>query len=195
MEKDQEIRLIELCKQGNINAFEELIGRYQKSAYNIALRTIGNQEDAYDITQDALIKVFKNIKSFKGDSAFSSWLFRIVTNTALDEVKRRNRHNSTSLDQAMEQAPNISMADTSMGPQDVLEFKEDLELVKRALMLLSIEHRTIITLRDINGFSYDDISSILDITTGTVKSRINRARSSLKDVINKLMEQRGSYLV
>jgi len=194
---DKERRLIKKCVQGNVEAFEELIAKYEKTAYNIALRMLRNQEDASDISQEAFIKVFKSIKTFNFESSFSTWLYRIVTNTCLDFLRKKN-NNVYSLDNPIhteEGEIHRDIPDIMNAPEEVFEKQLTKELVHRSINKLDDNHKTVIILRDIEGFSYEEISQILDCSLGTVKSRINRARNNLKDIILKDMEQNTVSIV
>ncbi len=189
-----EINLIEKSKQGDIESFEILIKSYQTLAYNIAFRMLGNIEDANDATQDALVKVFKSIQSFQGQSSFSTWLYRIVTNTCLDELRKRKRqkvysyHNPVEMeDGGMER----DVVDPNSNTEEILEKREEIKNIQDAIQALPEQHRTMIILRDIKGLSYEQISEILDCPNGTIKSRISRARMALKEIIiNKELYQK-----
>jgi RNA polymerase sigma-70 factor (ECF subfamily) len=181
-----EINLIEKSKRGDVESFEILIKSYQTLAYNIAFRMLGNIEDANDATQDALVKVFKSIQSFQGQSSFSTWLYRIVTNTCLDELRKRKRqkvysyHNPVEMkDGEMER----DVVDPSSNTEEILEKREEIKSIQDAIQALPEQHKTVIILRDIKGLSYEQISEILDCPHGTIKSRISRARLALKEII------------
>lgn len=194
---DNEVRLIKKCAKGDIDAFEELIGKYEKKAYNIAFKILKDPDDAMDISQEAFIKVFKSIKKFKFQSSFSTWLYRIVTNTCMDFL-RKNKVMVYSLDNPI-QSDNgeihREIEDKRNTTEDLFEKKMTKELVHKSIDKLDDIHKIVIILRDIEGFSYQEISEILDCTMGTVKSRINRARSTLKDIIIDGMEQNDRSIV
>lgn len=187
---DKEQKFIKKCVNGDLKAFDELIEKYEKTAYNIAFRMLKNPEDAMDVSQEAFIKVFKSIKTFNFESAFSTWLYRIVTNTCLDFLRKRNT-NVYSIDNPIhtdEGEIERDIPDESDTPEELLEKKLTKELVNNSISKLDENHRVVIILRDIQGFSYEEISKIIDCSIGTVKSRINRARKNLKDIIVKDME-------
>jgi len=177
---------------GNVDAFEELIKDYKKSAYNIALRVLRNVEDAEDASQEALIKVYKNIKSFNMQSTFKVWMYRIVVNTCID-FKRKKIINAVSIDESIDLGGNElhrEIADDSGNPDALVERNFNNKLVNDAVNKLDDDYKTIIILRDIQGFSYGEISEILSCNLGTVKSRLNRARKSLKEILeNELKTQ------
>lgn len=182
---DIEDILIRKSKKGDIDAFEELIRNYQKKSYNISLKMLKNPEDAMDVSQEALIKVYKSIKNFENKSSFSTWMYRIVVNTCLDFIKK-NKKNLLYLDKPIEtEEGNIKMEviDDYNTPENILEKKLTKKLVRDSINMLKDEYKSIIILRDMEGFSYEEISKILDIPIGTVKSRIKRARDNLKIII------------
>ena len=188
---DLEKLLVKKSQSGDVESFELLISSYDKRAYNIAYRVMGNEEDAKDMAQEALLRVFRALKDFKGQSSFSTWLYRIVTNVCLDELRRRKNEKYVSMDSAI-QTDNgelhMELCSDKETPENVYERVEQRELIKSAIREMNEEYRSVIVLRDIQGFSYDEISNILDCSLGTVKSRINRARTMLRDKLKASME-------
>ena len=184
--KSNELWLVEQSRKGDVDAFEELIKDYKKSAYNIALRVLRNVEDAEDASQEALIKVYKNIQSFNMQSTFKVWMYRIVVNTCLD-FKRKKSINAVSIDENIDLGGNNEIhreiADDSGNPDALVEKNFNSKLVNDAVNKLDEDYKTIIVLRDIQGFSYSEIAEILSCNLGTVKSRLNRARKSLKEIL------------
>lgn len=184
--KSNELLLIEQSRSGNVDAFEELIKDYKKSAYNIALRVLRNVEDAEDASQEALIKVYKNIQNFNMQSTFKVWLYRIVVNTCID-FKRKKNINTVSIDENIDLGGNNEVhreiADDSGNPDFLVEKNFNNKLVNDAVNKLEDDYKTIIILRDIQGFSYTEIADILTCNLGTVKSRLNRARKNLKEIL------------
>lgn len=184
--KSNELWLVEESRNGNIDAFEELIKDYKKVAYNIALRVLRNVEDAEDASQEALIKVYKNIQNFNMQSTFKVWMYRIVVNTCID-FKRKKNINAVSIDENIDLGGNnehhIEIADDSNNPDALVEKNFNSKLVNDAVNRLDDDYKTIIILRDIQGFSYSEIAEILSSNLGTVKSRLNRARKQLKEII------------
>jgi RNA polymerase sigma-70 factor (ECF subfamily) len=176
--KDNELWLIEQSRKGNVDAFEELIKDYKKSAFNIALKFLRNVEDAEDVSQEALIKVFKNIKNFNMQSTFKVWMYRIVVNACLD-FKRKKTIDAYPIDDVL----NIT-GNNNNNPDAMIEKNYTSEIVNSSINKLEDDFKTIIILRDIQGFSYNEISEILSCNLGTVKSRISRARKTLKDIID-----------
>lgn len=179
--------LLERAKAGDVAAFEELIEGYQKKIFNLAYRILGNYEDAGDMAQEALIRIFRSIANFKEQSSFSTWVYRITTNVCLDEIRKKKNKKVISLDEEIRvedgEMKRQIMSD-DMLPDEAAELKELRTSVNNAINSLPEDQRLVITLRDIQGLSYDEISSVLDCPSGTVKSRINRARQALKNVLS-----------
>lgn len=182
----QEEALIASCRTGNTKAFERLVTLYEKKVFNLAFRMTGSLEDARDITQDAFIKVYTSLRDFRGDSAFSTWLFRIVSNMCLDELRRRRRRTFMSIDEPIQQSDGEiprQLADPLADPEQAVERRDLKRAVHEAILNLSEDHRLIIVLRDLQGFTYEEIASMLDCSLGTVKSRLNRARMALRKAL------------
>ena len=183
--------LIKKAREGNVPAFEELIRNYQQMVYNIALRMCGNEDDASDIAQETLIKIFRSIRDFKGDSKFSTWIYRITTNVCLDYLRKNKKNAGRFINPEFETddgSLEVEIKDPAPQPEEVAERKEVQRAVQEAIDKLSEDHRTVIVLRDINNLSYEEIAVILNCSEGTVKSRINRARSALRDILSKNKE-------
>jgi RNA polymerase sigma-70 factor (ECF subfamily) len=183
--------LVELCRQGDSAAMERLIVKYQNRIYNTILKICANTDDAAELTQETFVKIIENIDKFQGRSSFYTWAFRIAVNLTLNYCKRNVRLTFKSLDTqndgSTEQARKVLkefLTDArSPNPERVVQEKELGELVLKALMELDDDHRTIIVLRDIEGMNYAHIARILDIELGTVKSRLSRARSNLRKIL------------
>ena len=181
MTREQEAAIVRKVLKGDTNAFETLLLEYEKNVYNIALRMTGNSEDASDMTQEAFIKAFNSLQSFRGDSKFSVWLYRIVSNVCLDFLRSRNRRPTVSLSVEDDDGEDtqLDVADESQSPELLLDRKLTRESVRRGLDSLPPDYRQILLLREIQGFSYEEISKALHLEVGTVKSRIFRARKRL----------------
>ena len=181
MTREQEAAIVRKVLKGDTNAFETLVLEYEKNVYNIALRMTGNSEDASDMTQEAFIKAFNSLQSFRGDSKFSVWLYRIVSNVCLDFLRSRNRRPTVSLSVEDDDGEDtqLDVADESQSPELLLDRKLTRESVRRGLDSLPPDYRQILLLREIQGFSYEEISKALHLEVGTVKSRIFRARKKL----------------
>ncbi|HWR60142.1 MAG TPA: sigma-70 family RNA polymerase sigma factor [Clostridia bacterium] len=188
---DLEKLLVKKSQSGDIEAFELLISSYDKRAYNIAYRIMGNEEDAKDMAQEAMLRVYRSIKDFKGQSSFSTWLYRIVTNVCLDELRRRKNDRHVSIDSTIKTEDgelHIELCSDKETPEAAYERVEQRELIKEAIRELNDEYRSVIVLRDVQGFSYEEISGMLECSLGTVKSRINRARTMLRDRLKSSLE-------
>ena len=181
MTREQEYLIVQRVLEGDTNAFEELVLEYEKKVYNVALRMLNNSEDAADMTQEAFIKAYNSLSGFRGDSKFSVWLTRIVSNLCLDFMRSRNRRPTVSLSMEDEDGEDVQLdiADTSQSPEQLLERSLTRESVRRGLQSLPEDYREILLLREIQGLSYDEIAAALDIEVGTVKSRIFRGRKKL----------------
>ena len=179
-----EQKLISLAKTGDQSAFGELMTRYEKQVYHQALRLLSNPEDAADVTQEVFIKVWRSLPSFQGDSSFSTWLYRLTDNAAIDLLRReKKRRGDASLDDE-EYQWDSTLADPNSAPDRELEQQELRRSVAEGLKKLSEEHRRVLVLREINGLSYEEIGKILGLSTGTVKSRIARARTALARLLS-----------
>lgn len=190
---DTEKIFLKKSQEGDIASFEQLIARHQQKVYNIAYRMMGNEEDAKDAAQEALIKIYKSVSKFRGDSGFSTWVYRIAINACKDEL-RKKKHNIISLDKEIETEEGSiknELADQGLKPDELVEQAELNETIQEAINQLPEQNRIAIILRDIQGFSYEDISSTLECPVGTVKSRINRGRKLLKDCLKQ--NPRWSY--
>lgn len=191
-----EEQLINRAQSGDKKAFELLINDHFKKIYNIAFRIAGNADDASDMTQEVMIKLFRNIGSFGGNSKFSTWVYRVATNTCLDELKKLRRHSAYSINNEIDTGEGellYEVEDTAPTPDKLAEKSELSGIVAKAINSLSAEHRIVITLRDIQGFSYEETAKIIGCSEGTVKSRISRARASLKKILERDFKIGGTY--
>lgn len=183
-----EAKLISQAQQGDLTAYNTLVLHYQDIVYNVAYRIMKDPASAEDATQDAFISAYKAIKSYRGGS-FKSWLLRIVTNTCYDELRRRKRRPQSSLDEITEDNPSVSfMADDQPGPEKHRQQVELVDAVKRCMDELPDEQRIAAVLCDIEGRDYQEIADIMAVSLGTVKSRISRARSKLRDCLQGFRE-------
>ena len=167
--------------QGDVNAFEKLVTEYERAVYAIAQRMTGNAEDAADMTQETFIKAYNSLSSFRGDSKFSVWLYRIANNVCLDFLRSRSRRPTVSLSTEDDdgEETQLDIADESQSPELLLESALTRDAVRRGLDSLPPDYRQILLLREIQGLSYEEIAAALGIESGTVKSRIFRARKRL----------------
>jgi RNA polymerase sigma-70 factor, ECF subfamily len=178
--------LVVRAQKGDQAALAELITRYERKTYNLAYRLMGNHADASDAAQEALVRVYTRLHNFRGDSAFSTWLFRVVTNTCLDELRRRGRLRHASLDNplpAEEGALPRQTTDEGDGPTERAERREVQAAVRRAINRLPDEYRVVVVMRDLHDLSYHEIAAVLGTSLGTIKSRLHRARQALRLII------------
>ena len=183
--------LIEKCKQGDRRAFDMLIQGYEKRVYNLAYRLSGHYDEANDISVDAFIRVFQALKLFRGDSNFSTWLFRIVTNVYLDRRKRSRNKQHLSLEEYIELEENSvarQVEDPSPTPALLAEAHERRDMLQTAIDTLPDYQRAMIVLYHTEGLSYEEIAEVLALPIGTVKSRLNRARLTLREKLTPLKE-------
>lgn len=184
---EEEMRIIAKVLDGDTNAFEALVEDQKKVVYNLALRMLGNEEDAYDISQDAFLKAYTNLSGFRGDCKFSSWLYKLTTNLCLDFIRKRNRHKVIPLVYEDDEGESeyMEIPDDTYSPEQLTEQKLMRESVRNGLSQLPPQQREILVLREIGGLRYDEIGRQLDLEEGTVKSRIFRARKKLCDILSK----------
>ncbi len=176
-----EEKLISRAARGDAAAFNELLGMHEKRMYAVCLRMCANHEDAQDCLQEAMLRIYRSISGFKGQSTFSTWIYRVTMNTCLDELRKKKNKPSTSLD---------SLLDTGWSPSDDYDTPEHRAIegerktaIQNAIADLPEDMRSAVVLRDIEGFSYDEISGMLGINVGTIKSRISRGREKLREKI------------
>jgi len=186
---EDEKTLIVKCQKGDYEAFEILIDKYNERAYAVAFGVMGNHHDASDMTQESFIKVYKNIGKFNFRSSFNTWLYRIVKNTCIDELRKKKRKKVVSLDAGIEGDDGdyfMQVVDEKADIQAKLESEETTELVWSALEKLNEKHRSVLVLADIKGYDYLEISRMLDLPLGTVKSRISRARENMAEILKRI---------
>jgi len=181
-----EKKCIKKAAKGDASAFEELLLRYHGQIYNLCLRMTGNPDDAADLTQEAFLKVWKNLESFQFDSAFSTWLYRLASNCCLDFLRSQKRRPTVSLTVENEEDEQVmDIPDAQPTPEEQAVKQEEKEQLHLAMQMLDEEQRQILTLRVVNDLSYTEIADILRVKEGTVKSRLSRARENLR---KKLLE-------
>ena len=177
-----EKHILTRARRGETAAFEELVRLYEKRVYAVALRSSGNPEDAADIVQEVFLRAWRSIESFRGDSGFSTWLFRITMNLCVDHARHKHAQPQTQpivTDDETERP----LPDPAPTPEEHLDNRELGRELAAALEEISEEHRRIVLLRDVSGMSYTEIAEVLEISEGTVKSRLSRARIALRKVL------------
>lgn len=173
--------LIEKAASGDGAAFTELMSQHEGRMYAVALRMCSNREDAQDCLQDAMLRVYRSLSSFKGQSSFSTWLYRITMNTCLDEIRRRKTRTAASLDDLLDSG--WSPSDEYDVPEQHAVVSEQRRTIERAISELPEDMRSAVILRDVQGYSYDEIADMLEANIGTVKSRISRGRERLRMIL------------
>ncbi|HJA49067.1 MAG TPA: sigma-70 family RNA polymerase sigma factor [Candidatus Agathobaculum intestinipullorum] len=177
-----EKHILTRARRGETAAFEELVRLYEKRVYAVALRSSGNPEDAADIVQEVFLRAWRSIESFRGDSGLSTWLFRITMNLCVDHARHKHAQPQTQpivTDDETERP----LPDPAPTPEEHLDNRELGRELAAALEEISEEHRRIVLLRDVSGMSYTEIAEVLEISEGTVKSRLSRARIALRKVL------------
>lgn len=194
--REKEEQLITRSQQGDLDAFNQLVLYYQQLLYNTIFRLLGDYDTASDITQDAFITAFRSIRTYRGGASFRAWLFRIGTNLAYDHWRRLHRRPATSLYEIIEDEDahithhpqSLASAELSEDPEEYMLTQELREILQQGLATLSLEQRTALVLCDIQGFAYEEVAQITQTTLGTVRSRISRGRSRLRDYLQKHKE-------
>lgn len=177
-----ERELIARLQKRDEAAFEELIRQYEKKVYTLCFRMCGNSEDAEEAAQDAFLALWRGIDRFRQESSLSTWIYRLATNACIDTLRRRKKQSgSVSLD---DEELFVDAVDTSPQPQETVEQREAQKLLQEGLSALPEEYRKVLILREIEGLSYTEIAESASIELGTVKSRISRGRSLLRNFLS-----------
>ena len=177
-----ERELIARLQKRDEAAFEELIRQYEKKVYTLCFRMCGNSEDAEEAAQDAFLALWRGIDRFRQESSLSTWIYRLATNACIDTLRRRKKQSgSVSLD---DEELFVDAVDTSPQPQETVEHRETQKLLQEGLSALPEEYRKVLILREIEGLSYTEIAESASIELGTVKSRISRGRSLLRNFLS-----------
>jgi RNA polymerase sigma-70 factor (ECF subfamily) len=175
--------LIASARKGDARAFNQLVLLYQSMAYNVAYRVLSDPDAAADATQDAFLSAFKAMREFRGGS-FKAWLLRIVTNACYDQLRVKQRRPTSSLDDLPVESDHISyLQDPAEGPDELVERQQLNRTLQGGISTLPAEQRVILILSDVQGLSYQEIAQITGLSLGTVKSRLSRARSKLRDYL------------
>ena len=187
MTVDDELRTIKKVLSGDKGAFEELVVANQKNVYNLALKMTGNEEDALDISQEAFLKAYMQLGSFRGDSRFSVWMYRLTYNQCIDFLRKKSKATTISLTHTDDggDTADMEIPDMRQLPEEILTRRETRKTIAESINELGRNHREILVMREITGMSYSDIAETLNVSEGTVKSRLARARKSLVDILIK----------
>ncbi|HXG35411.1 MAG TPA: sigma-70 family RNA polymerase sigma factor [Dehalococcoidia bacterium] len=172
---ETEEKLVAEAAQGNLAAFNVLIERYQSSVYNLCLRLLANREAAEDAAQESFLAAFRNLQRFRAGN-FRAWLHRIAANTCYDELRRRK----TRWTQPLAEPASLSLASTGASPVEIAEAAELRKHLEAGLLTLPFDLRLAVVLRDVQGFSYEEVAAIMGVSLGTAKSRISRGRERMR---------------
>ena len=176
-----EKEIIRRAADGDMQAFEIIVSLYEKKVYNLVYRNLGHEQDAMDACQEVFLRVFRFLGNFKEESSFSTWIYRIAMNVCKDHMKRNRMNFDISLNQETEDEEyEVEVSDIRYNPENAYERKELSERLEAGMRQLSSTHRDVLVLREVAGKSYTEISEILSLDVGTVKSRIARARENLR---------------
>lgn len=186
-----EKELIRQAKSGNLKAYEEIIGLYEKKVFSTIYYMVKNDNEVEDIAQEVFIKIYKNLGDFKEESSLYTWIYRITVNVCIDELKKRKKvvYLNEKID-TKDGEVELQLPDDSKSPTDIAEDNDLKDKLEKCIKKLPESQRMMIILRDIKGFTYMEIAEIMKMNLGTVKSKINRARASLKE----LLEEDGTFL-
>lgn len=182
---EEDLEIIQMTLTESSEAFGELVEKYQARLYNSIVQIFGPR-DAEDIVQDAFVKAFQKLDSFKGTSSFYTWLYRIAFNTAVSHL--RKKPSIISIDE-LQEAIGDNLADDGERPGEAMEKKERSKQIQSALQLLSEEHRTILILREVEQMSYEMLANLFQLPVGTIRSRLHRARMCLREVSSHYFER------
>jgi len=178
-----ETALIASARQGDGRAFNQLVLLYQSMAYNLAYRILNDPDAAADATQDAFVSAFKAMPKFRGGS-FKAWILRIVTNACYDQLRRKQRRPTESLDGLEIEPDHVGyLRDPAEQPSEYAERQDLNRALQAGIQTLPLEQRTVVILSDVQGLSYQEIAQVMGLSLGTVKSRLSRGRSKLRDYL------------
>ncbi len=187
---DEDRDAVERSVRGDREAFDLLVGKYYKKIYSFAYRFVSDREEANDLAQEIFTAAYKNLKKFRGDAKFSTWLFRIASNRGKNKfkyLKRRGHFANRWQSDEGEDRLQSGIPDHSTNPETLLADKQIQRIVQKAIDDLDPDHKEIVVLKDIEGFSYEEIAQILNIPEGTTKSRLHRARMAVKEKLKKAL--------
>jgi RNA polymerase sigma-70 factor (ECF subfamily) len=187
-----DLDLVRALQDGSEGAYETLLSRFQQPVYNLALRLLNDSSDAADVVQEVFLKVFRNVGSFRGQSSLKTWIYRITVNEAHNQRRWffRHRQREVGLNEEPEEARSIAqiLPDGSQSPFDYVFDRERQDLIQSALAKINPSFREVVVLRDIADLSYDEIAEVLQLSLGTVKSRILRGRDALRQELADRLE-------
>ena len=190
-----ELALVQAAKGGDLEAFSQLVKRYDRNIFRIAQHITHNEEDAQDVVQEAFLKAYTNLEQFQGNSKFYTWLVRIAVNEALMKLRRRRADKTVSIDEDVETEDGSmprEVADWSPNPEQLYGQSELGDILKKTIQGLSPGFRTVFVLRDVEGLSTEETAEMLDLSVPAVKSRLLRARLQLRERLTKYFKSRRS---
>ena len=182
MMERQEQQWVDAARQGDQSAFEQLVKLYEKRVLALTTRMCKNPADAEEAAQEAFLSAWQGLPFFRGDASFSTWLYRLASNACVDLLRREGRQNAAGPSLNDEEA-RVEVRDPAPSPQERAEQAELREQIEAGLQALTPDHRQVLILREMHQLSYDEISQVLDVDVGTVKSRINRGRKQLRNFL------------
>jgi RNA polymerase sigma-70 factor (ECF subfamily) len=188
-----ELTLVQAAKAGDLEAFSELVNRYDRNVFRIAQHITHNEEDAQDVVQDAFLKAYQNLEQFQGNSKFYTWLVRIAVNEALMKLRKRRNEKTVSLDEDVETDEGSiprEVADWSPNPEQIYGQSELGDILKKTIQGLPPGFRTVFVLRDVEGLSTEETAEMLGLSVPAVKSRLLRARLQLRERLAKYFKAR-----
>jgi RNA polymerase sigma-70 factor, ECF subfamily len=187
MSQQSDLELVEAFCLGNVQAFNELVKRYQSKVYWIARRFVGNHDDADDITQEVFVKVYRKLKDFRSESSFYTWIYRIATNTAINMLRQKKIFNMVKMEDASLVLDSLS--DSSMNPREQMESKENQILLERAIAKLPAKQKKIFVLRYYDEMPYEEISKVLKRSVGGLKANYFHALKNIQKYVKKETSQ------
>jgi RNA polymerase sigma-70 factor (ECF subfamily) len=189
-EADVDLSIVKEVQAGNVAAFDKLIRKYRERLFGVIYNLTANREDTADLTQDAFIKAFQSINRFQGNCSFFTWLYKIAVNTTLSHLRKNRLRSFFSLEKIQEDGANAEILEQltdKRGADRDTYLKELQEKLNEALQKLSIPHRTVITLFEIDGLSHSEIAEVMDCSEGTVRSRLHYAKQFLQGEMGKYL--------
>ena len=179
----QEQQWVDAARQGDQSAFEQLVKLYEKRVLALTTRMCKNPADAEEAAQEAFLSAWQGLPFFRGESSFSTWLYRLASNACVDLLRREGRRQSAAGPSLNDEEVQLEVPDTAPSPQEQAERSELRQQIEAGLQALTPDHRQVLLLREMHQLSYDEIAQTLDVDVGTVKSRINRGRKQLRNVL------------
>ena len=183
MMERQEQQWVDAARQGDQSAFEQLVKLYEKRVLALTTRMCKNPADAEEAAQEAFLSAWQGLPFFRGDASFSTWLYRLASNACVDLLRREGRRQNAAGPSLNDEEARVDVPDPAPSPQEQAERSELREQIEAGLQALTPDHRQVLILREMHQLSYDEISQVLDVDVGTVKSRINRGRKQLRNFL------------